>query len=64
MNEGRKLQIGDLVYVRNFGRKKLEPYFTGPFRVVKLQFNTATLADVNTNILLNRNVHFKNIIKY
>jgi len=63
MNEGRKLQIGDLVYVRNFGRKKLEPYFTGPFRVVKLQFNT-DLSDVNTNILLNRKVHFKNIIKY
>ena len=64
MNQGKNINIGDFVLVRNFSRTKLEPYFVGPFRVVKKQFNTVTLEDPNSGLLLNRNVHFKNIVKY
>jgi len=63
MNEGSKLKTGDKVYVRNFSRHKLEPYFLGPFEVIKVQFNTVTLADPNSGELLKRNVHFKNLIR-
>jgi len=63
MNQATNLEIGDKVYVRNFSRTKIEPYFVGPFQIVKIHFNTATLADLNTGELLRRNVHFKNLIK-
>jgi len=64
MNKGKYIKPGDLVLVRNFSRNKLEPYFVGPLKVIKKQFNTVTLADPNTGIQLNRNVHLKNIVKY
>jgi len=63
MNDAKNLKIGDLVYIRNFSRTKLEPYLVGPFKIIKLQFNTATLTDPNTDELLKRNVHFKNLVK-
>ena len=59
-----EFKIGDLVKVRNFGRSKLEPYFVGPFKIIKIAFNTATLADPTTGEQFKRNVHFKNISKY
>jgi len=64
MNQAKEIKIGDLVLVRNISRTKLEPYFVGPFKVIKKQFNTVTLEDPNSGLLLNRNVHLKNIIKY
>jgi len=64
MNNGKRIKPGDLVLVRNFNRTKLEPYFVGPLKVIKKQFNTVTLADPNTGIQVNRNVHLKNIVKY
>ncbi len=64
MNQGKRIQPGDLVLVRNFNRSKLEPYFVGPLKVIKKQFNTVTLADPNTGIQVNRNVHLKNIVKF
>ena len=64
MKKGKDIKIGDLVLVRNFNRTKLEPYFVGPLQVIKKQFNTVTLADINSGIQMNRNVHLKNIVKY
>jgi len=64
LNEGKRIREGDLVLVRNFSRTKLEPYFVGPLKVIKKQFNTVTLADPNSGIQINRNVHLKNIVKY
>jgi len=64
MNQAKEIKEGDLVLVRNFSRTKLEPYFNGPLKVIKKKFNTVTLADPNSGILLNRNVHLKNIVKY
>jgi len=48
MNIGKELRVGDLVLVRNFSRTKLEPYYNGPFKILKIQFNTATLIDQKT----------------
>ena len=62
--QGKRIKSGDLVLVRNFNRTKLEPYFVGPLKVIKKQFNTVTLADPDTGIQVNRNVHLKNIVKY
>jgi len=42
MNKGRELKVSDLVLVRNFSRNKLEPFYNGPFKILKIQFNTAT----------------------
>jgi len=64
MNQANKIREGDLVLVRNFSRTKLEPYFVGPLKIIKKQFNTVTLADPNSGIQMNRNVHLKNIVKY
>jgi len=36
---------GDLVLVRLINRKKLDPYFLGPMRIVKKEYNTVTLSD-------------------
>ena len=59
MNNKHEIKVGDLVKVRNFSRTKLQPYFLGPFKVVKTKFNTVTLEDVNTGEQLKRNVHIK-----
>ena len=64
MNKQEEIKIGDLVKVRNFSRTKLEPYYVGPLEVIKKQFNTVTLAEPNSGIQLDRNVHLKNILKY
>ena len=64
MNQGKLIKKGDLVLVRNFSRSKLEPYFVGPLKVVKKEFNTVTLADPISGIQMNRNVHIKNIVRY
>ena len=64
MNRAKDIHEGDLVLVRNFNRTKLEPYFVGPLKVIKKQFNTVTLADPDSGIQMNRNVHLKNIVKF
>ena len=55
---------GDLVLVRLINRRKLDPYFVGPLRIVKKEFNTVTLADPITGEIADRNVHLKNIVPY
>ena len=40
---------GDLVLIRNFNRRKLDPYFIGPLKIVKQQFNTVTVCDPISN---------------
>ena len=64
LNQGKRIKPGDLVLVRNFSRTKLEPYFVGPLKVIKKQYNTVTLADPTSGIQMNRNVHLKNIVKF
>ena len=63
-NHQNEIQVGDLVKVRNFTRHKLEPYFVGPYKVIKKQFNTVSLVDPNLNLKLERPVHLKNVIKF
>ena len=63
MKKGKALKAGDLVLVRNFSRNNLELYYNGPFKILKIQFNTATLIDQKTGKQLDRNVHFKNLVK-
>ena len=55
---------GDLVLVRLINRRKLDPFFLGPMKIVKKQFNTVTLCDPLTNEIAERNVHLKNIVPY
>jgi len=43
MNKAKEIKAGDLVLVRNFSRAKLEPYYVGPLKVIKRQFNTVTI---------------------
>ena len=56
---------GDLVLVRYIGRKKLDPFFIGPFRLLKAsKFNTLVLETVDTHKQLERNIHIKNVKPY
>jgi len=55
---------GDLVLIRLINRRKLDPYFVGPLKIIKKEFNTVTLADPITGEISDRNVHLKNIVPY
>ena len=44
-----EFKAGDLVLIRNFNRRKLDPYFIGPLKIVKQQFNTVTVCDPISN---------------
>ena len=55
---------GDLVLVKLINRRKLDPFFLGPMKIVKKKFNTVTLCDPVTNEIAERNVHLKNIVPY
>ena len=55
---------GDLVLVRVFNRRKLDPFFTGPLKIVKKEFNTVTVSDPITGEIADRNIHLKNVIPY
>jgi len=57
-------QSGDLVLIRYINRRKLDPYFLGPLKIVKKEFNTVTVCDPITNEIAERNVHLKNVIPY
>jgi len=59
-----EIKIGELVKVKKNSRYKLDPYFVGPYKVVKKKFNTVQLMDPNTYTCLERPVHLKNIIKF
>eukprot|EP00833_Pecoramyces_ruminatium_P001282 jgi/Orpsp1_1/1175314/evm.model.c7180000053383.2 len=67
-NQVRRLKAeykpGDLVLIRTINRRKLEPYFVGPLKILKQQYNTVTLCDPVTNEIADRNVHLKNIVPY
>ena len=53
---------GDLVLVRHINRSKLEPFYLGPFRVLKAsKFNTVVLQNVRTKQILERNIHIKDV---
>ena len=55
---------GDLVLVKVFNRRKLDPFFTGPLKIVKQELNTVTVCDPITGEIANRNIHLKNVIPY
>jgi len=55
---------GDLVLVKLINRRKLDPFFLGPMKIVKKKFNTVTFCDPVTNEIAERNVHLKNIVPY
>jgi len=55
---------GDLVLVKVFIRRKLDPFFTGPLKIVKQELNTVTVCDPITGEIANRNIHLKNVIPY
>jgi len=61
----RKYKVGDYFMIKLINRSKLDPYFYGPFKVVRKPiFNTVVLEDPQTGKLLPRNVHIKNIFPY
>ena len=55
---------GDLILIRAFNRRKLDPYFIGPLKIVKRELNTVTVCDPISGEIAERNVHLKNIIPY
>jgi len=55
---------GDLVLIRVFNRRKLDPFFTGPLKIVKQELNTVTVCDPITGEIADRNIHIKNVIPY
>lgn len=60
----RQYKPGDLILVRIVSRKKLEPYFYGPLKVIKTEMNTVTVCDPLTGEIADRNIHLKNIVPY
>ena len=55
---------GDLILIKTFNRRKLDPYFIGPLKIVKRELNTVTVCDPISGEIAERNVHLKNIIPY
>ncbi|OUM61906.1 hypothetical protein PIROE2DRAFT_11973 [Piromyces sp. E2] len=55
---------GDLVLVKVFNRKKLDPFFHGPLKIVKKELNTVTVCNPITGEIADRNIHLKNIVPY
>ena len=55
---------GDLVLVKVFNRRKLDPYFSGPLQIVKKELNTVTVRDPISGEIAERNIHVKNIVPY
>jgi len=60
-NEILLLNEGDIVFIRNFSPKKLDPYYFGPMKVVKMEFNTAILCDSVADEIVNGNIHKKKL---
>jgi len=64
-NMNHKYKPGDLVLVRYIGRKKLDPFFLGPYKVLKAsKYNTLVLETIDTHKILERNIHIKNVKPY
>jgi len=60
-----KYKPGDLVLIRYINRKKLDPYFIGPFRVLKSsKYNTLVLQTLDEKTILERNIHIKDVKPY
>jgi len=60
-----KYKPGDLVLIRYINRKKLDPYYIGPFKVLKAsKYNTLVLQTLDTNTILERNIHIKDVKPY
>ena len=57
-------KLGDLVLIKLINKRKLDPYFVEPMKIVKKQLNTVTVCDPITNEIADRNVHLKNNIFY
>ena len=61
----QKYKPGDLVLVRYISRKKLDPFFIGPFKVLKAsKYNTLVLQSLKDNQILERNIHIKDVKPY
>lgn len=56
-----KLSEGDLVYITNENRKKLDPHYIGPFKVKNVQAQNCKLQELNSRKLII--VHKNRIIK-
>jgi len=55
---------GDLILVRVFNKRKLDPYYTGPLKIVKRELNTVTVCDPISREIVDRNIHLKKVIPY
>lgn len=60
----KRYKKGDLILIRIINRKKLDPFYYGPLRVVKSEMNTLTVCDPITGEIADRNVHLKNVVPY
>ena len=60
-----KYNPGDLVLIRYVNRKKIDPFFIGPFKVLKSsRYNTLVLQTLKERQILERNVHIKDVKTY
>jgi len=60
-----KYQPGDLVLIRYINRNKLEPFYIGPFKVLKAsKYNTLVLQTLEDKRILERNIHIKDVKPY
>ena len=55
---------GNLVLVKIFNRRKLDPYFTGPLKIIKKELNTIIVCDPISGGVAEINIHLKNVILY
>ena len=53
--------IGDLVYITNENRKKLEPHYIGPFRITEIDNTNCTIQNITSN--KQSKIHKNRIIK-
>jgi len=42
-----------------FNRKKLDPFFTGPLKIIKQELNTVSVCDPIIGEVADRNIHYR-----
>lgn len=56
------INIGDMVYLKNEGRKKLDPVQSGPYEITKLNNSNAIIKNIDTNQEFE--IHKSRLIKF
>lgn len=64
MKNVTQYKVGDKIKIRNIFRKKLDPYYVGPYTIKSIDFNTVTVEEDATGKIQERKVHVKNILPF